>query len=359
MAGKQVQRRRGSTAQHAVFTGAIGEITVDTDKKTAVVHDGVTAGGFPLARKSDSDTAAAAAAAAQTTADTAITTANAAVTTANTANTTANTANTTANTAQTTANTGVANAATAQSGVNALNTNAYQRSNILGTVSQSGGVPTGALIETGSNANGSYTKWADGTLICERRGSVSVDLTTATGGLWTNSGEFLLSAPFPAAFVSAPVWVVCRVEPYHCNQLAGAQADLHRERGRRHAYLLHHRERKVVLMRIKLSPQRREDVLDVVKAGNVLYVNGEAFDFTPMGDGDTLPSAAITSVWFVGDVDQEGGELTLTLLLPLPWNYSPEQAFPADLVDVPDGPVVFPQPLPIDESLPSEGELPA
>ena len=35
MAGKQVQRRRGSTAQHAVFTGALGEITVDTDKKTA------------------------------------------------------------------------------------------------------------------------------------------------------------------------------------------------------------------------------------------------------------------------------------------------------------------------------------
>lgn len=45
----QIQRRRGTTAQHSTFTGALGELTVDTDKKTVVVHDGITAGGFPLA----------------------------------------------------------------------------------------------------------------------------------------------------------------------------------------------------------------------------------------------------------------------------------------------------------------------
>jgi hypothetical protein len=48
---KQVQFRRGSTSQHSTFTGAVGEITVDTDKDVAVVHDGSTAGGFPLARQ--------------------------------------------------------------------------------------------------------------------------------------------------------------------------------------------------------------------------------------------------------------------------------------------------------------------
>jgi hypothetical protein len=37
---------------------------------------------------------------------------------------------------------------------------------ILGTVSQSGGVPTGAIIENATNANGRYIKYADGTLIC-------------------------------------------------------------------------------------------------------------------------------------------------------------------------------------------------
>ncbi len=37
---------------------------------------------------------------------------------------------------------------------------------ILGTVSQVGGVPTGAVIESGTNANGTYVKFADGTMIC-------------------------------------------------------------------------------------------------------------------------------------------------------------------------------------------------
>ena len=41
------QRRRGTTAQHASFTGLLGELTVDTDKDVVVVHDGATAGGFP------------------------------------------------------------------------------------------------------------------------------------------------------------------------------------------------------------------------------------------------------------------------------------------------------------------------
>lgn len=47
----EVQHRRGTTAQHAEFTGKPGEITVDTDKGVAVVHDGKTAGGHPLARE--------------------------------------------------------------------------------------------------------------------------------------------------------------------------------------------------------------------------------------------------------------------------------------------------------------------
>jgi hypothetical protein len=45
------QRRRGTTAQHASFTGLLGEVTVDTDKEVVVVHDGTTAGGFPLSKQ--------------------------------------------------------------------------------------------------------------------------------------------------------------------------------------------------------------------------------------------------------------------------------------------------------------------
>ena len=42
---RQIQFRRGTTAQHDSFTGAVGEVTVDTDKDVVVVHDGSTAGG--------------------------------------------------------------------------------------------------------------------------------------------------------------------------------------------------------------------------------------------------------------------------------------------------------------------------
>jgi len=42
----------------------------------------------------------------------------------------------------------------------------YQKDNIVGAVSQSGGVPTGAIVETGSNVNGQYVKYADGTMVC-------------------------------------------------------------------------------------------------------------------------------------------------------------------------------------------------
>ena len=46
---KLLKLRRGTTTQHNSFTGAEGEVTVDTDKETLVVHDGSTAGGHPVA----------------------------------------------------------------------------------------------------------------------------------------------------------------------------------------------------------------------------------------------------------------------------------------------------------------------
>jgi hypothetical protein len=50
-----IRRRRGTTVQHSTFTGLDGEVTVDTTKKTLVVHDGSTAGGMPLLPKTMSD----------------------------------------------------------------------------------------------------------------------------------------------------------------------------------------------------------------------------------------------------------------------------------------------------------------
>jgi hypothetical protein len=53
----QVKLRRGTTAQHAGFTGAEGEVTVDTDKETLVVHDNATAGGHELLKGDNSNLA--------------------------------------------------------------------------------------------------------------------------------------------------------------------------------------------------------------------------------------------------------------------------------------------------------------
>ncbi len=54
---RQIQIRRGTAAEHAEFTGAPGEITVDTTTNTIRVHDGATAGGFALAHQSELDAA--------------------------------------------------------------------------------------------------------------------------------------------------------------------------------------------------------------------------------------------------------------------------------------------------------------
>jgi hypothetical protein len=65
----------------------------------------------------------------------------------------------------------------------------------LGTVSQSGGFPTGGLLERGSNSNGEYVRYADGTQICWNTNfSLSYLNATIYQNTWT----------FPAGFISEP-----------------------------------------------------------------------------------------------------------------------------------------------------------
>jgi hypothetical protein len=68
---------------------------------------------------------------------------------------------------------------------------------VVGPVSQVGGVPTGAIMESGSNANGSYVKYADGTMICSYQSLTSGSLAANTGReiTWT----------YPAAFAAGSV----------------------------------------------------------------------------------------------------------------------------------------------------------
>jgi hypothetical protein len=79
----------------------------------------------------------------------------------------------------------------------------YSRDNILATVSQSAGVPTGGIIERGSSANGEYVRYADGTMICVIYGAGTQTTSTASGTIFraTNASTWT----FPSTFAVAPV----------------------------------------------------------------------------------------------------------------------------------------------------------
>lgn len=58
MSNVTIQFRRGTTTNHSTFTGAAGEITVDTTKWTLVLHDNSTAGGFAMSKEGHTHTIA-------------------------------------------------------------------------------------------------------------------------------------------------------------------------------------------------------------------------------------------------------------------------------------------------------------
>lgn len=78
----------------------------------------------------------------------------------------------------------------------------FHSGNVVGAVGQIGGVPTGGIIEYGSNANGEYVKFADGTMFCSFSLSGSYAVQTAVGALFGESA--MRTWTFPAAFVAAP-----------------------------------------------------------------------------------------------------------------------------------------------------------
>lgn len=81
----------------------------------------------------------------------------------------------------------------------------YARDDIIGAVSESAGIPTGAIIETGSNSDGRFIKFADGTLICTKdaafcnAGSETIDFPHAFVGAGTS---VILTARTPLELVT-------------------------------------------------------------------------------------------------------------------------------------------------------------
>lgn len=84
-------------------------------------------------------------------------------------------------------------------------TEAYRRGNILGAVTQTGGIPTGAIIERGSTSTGEFVRYADGTQLCYA--TLTLGSATALGNgtfdnpYRTDSQVWL----YPAAFMAPPV----------------------------------------------------------------------------------------------------------------------------------------------------------
>lgn len=103
----------------------------------------------------------------------------------------------------------------------------YNTGNIVGTVGQTSGVPNGAIIESGTTANGTFTKFADGTMICEHviATSVAIDLAYLGG---FRSGQ--VTWAFPATFAAAPVVVPSTLVNFAVSAMPGnvlqAQAGL-------------------------------------------------------------------------------------------------------------------------------------
>jgi hypothetical protein len=64
-------------------------------------------------------------------------------------------------------------------------TKAYHPGNIVGTVAQASGTPTGAILEYTTNANGDCIRYADGTQICTMSCSFPANSNDNNGTLFT------------------------------------------------------------------------------------------------------------------------------------------------------------------------------
>lgn len=82
-------------------------------------------------------------------------------------------------------------------------------------------------------------------------------------------------------------------------------------------------------MKITFTPQGRPEALTLSVTGDVLTINGEAFDFSAVSDGDILPADAISTPFIAQDVTRVAGELQITLILPHGADASEAARFPA------------------------------
>lgn len=108
-------------------------------------------------------------------------------------------------------------------------------------------------------------------------------------------------------------------------------------------------------MIISFVPRRCADLLEVVKAGDALTINGEVYDFAVLPDGGTLPVEwvdgpdgeavfvdAIGCPFIETSVHRIAGELHISLVLPVGPDPTEAARFPVS-INPPDGPISLPE----------------
>lgn len=93
-------------------------------------------------------------------------------------------------------------------------------------------------------------------------------------------------------------------------------------------------------MIITLSPVRMDMTLTASLAGEVLVLNGTAYDFSALHEGETqLPPDC---PWMAGPVTRQAGRLRVMLILPHGPAAPQETLFPQPVSMDKDGPVPLP-----------------
>ncbi|MDA1378672.1 hypothetical protein PCI56_00920 [Plesiomonas shigelloides subsp. oncorhynchi] len=100
------------------------------------------------------------------------------------------------------------------SGLQSVLDSKYSQGNIVGSVSQSGGVPTGAIIQRGSNVNGEFVRFADGTQICTRYSVTNIQIGP--------NGRVNASTAVAAAFHGIDIIAHHKVNFFRGKTVAGA-----------------------------------------------------------------------------------------------------------------------------------------
>lgn len=96
-------------------------------------------------------------------------------------------------------------------------------------------------------------------------------------------------------------------------------------------------------MFILLRPSLGPGTLALARAGDTLTINGDAFDFSVIPDGGFIPAEAVASPLITEPVRRIAGRLHIPVMMPIGYEASEAQRFPAPIDNPADGPIELPE----------------